>query len=338
MGSVRDTISRAVASASALARIAPIIALGAWPAVAAPAEAVPAELALERVADGVWVHLGRHEDLHAGNGGDVANLGVVVGEASVAVIDAGASHRIARALGAAVARITDRPISHLVLTHAHPDHALGAGAFAGVGEVVAHARFARAFGARADASRPRYAFALEPGVPTALDPTVELAPGETRRIDLGGRTLLAIALPSAHTDHDLAILDEATGTLFASDLAFEGRLPSLDGHLLGWLDALDALASLEPALVVPGHGAPGGWDETVGAQRAYLEALVDDVRLRVARGDTLAEVVAEAEAAGLPGAPHDSGGRAAAIGRGAALFALQHPTNVTRAFVELEWE
>ena len=291
---------------------------------------------VERVADGVWVHRGRHADMGAGNRGDVANLGFVVGDASVAVIDPGGSHAIARALRAAVRDVTDLPISHVVLTHAHPDHVLGAGVFADVPEVVAHAKLARAVAARADAASPRYAFAIEPGVPVALRPTLEVPVGGERALDLGGRTLRAIAYPTAHTDHDLAVLDEASGTLFAGDLVFEGRLPSLDGSLVGWLDALDALAALGPALVVPGHGAPGPWDETVAMQRGYLEALADDVRARLGRGDALGEVVAEAEAATASGAT--GGGAAAAIGRGAALFALQHPTNATRAYAELEWE
>ena len=293
-------------------------------------------LPVERVADGIWVHRGRHEDVDAANGGDIANVGFVVGGASVAVIDPGASHALARALRAAVAEVTDLPISHVVITHAHPDHVLGAGVFADVPEVVAHAKLARAVAARADAANPRYAFALEPGVPVAPRPTLEVPAGEERTVDLGGRTLRAIAYPTAHTDNDLAVLDAASGTLLAGDLVFEGRLPSLDGSLVGWLDTLDALAALDPALVVPGHGAPGPWDRTVGVQRRYLEALADDVRSRIARGDTLGEVVAEAEAATAPGA--SGGGAAAGIGRGAALFELQHPTNVTRAYAELEWE
>ena len=326
--------------------------LGAWVCVAAWTGPAPARadrgvepLPVERVADGMWLHRGRHEDMRSGNGGDVANVGFVVGDASVAVIDPGGSVALARALVAAVRSVTDLPISHVVLTHAHPDHVLGAGAFdpavfegagAGAPEIVAHARLARAVAARADASNPRYAFALEPGVPVAVRPTIELAAGEERAIDLGNRALRAIAYPTAHTDNDLALLDEATGTLWAGDLVFEGRLPSLDGSLPGWLDALDALERLEPELVVPGHGAPGPWGPTVAMQRGYLEALADDVRAALARGDALGEVVAEADAATASGAT--GGGAAAKLGRGAALFALQHPTNVTRAYAELEWE
>lgn len=282
------------------------------------------------VADGIFVHRGRQEDMDVANGGDIANTGFVVGEASVAVIDPGGSHALARALRRAVGEATALPVSHVVLTHAHPDHVLGAGVFADVPNVVAHARYARAVAARADASNPRYASFLEPGVPVALVPTVELAAGEATTIDLGGRPLRVNALATAHTDDDVVVLDERTRTLWAGDIVFEGRLPSLDGNLSGWLRALDDLGAPEPALVVPGHGAPGRWGPTVTPGRRYLEWLRDDVRERIARGDSLGEAVADAESRedAPPGEP----------GHGMALYALQNPTNVTRAWVELEWE
>ena len=39
------------------------------------------------------------------------------------------------------------------------------------------------------------------------------------------------AHPPAHTDHDLSLVDGATRTLWAGDLLFVGRIPSLDGNL-----------------------------------------------------------------------------------------------------------
>ena len=49
------------------------------------------------------------------------------------------------------------------------------------------------------------------------------------------------AWPTAHSDSDLTVLDEQTGTLFAGDLVFLPHVPVLDGSLRGWLNVIDEL-------------------------------------------------------------------------------------------------
>ncbi len=293
----------------------------------AVAGAAAAPFTVEEVAPGVWVHRGAVADFAPDNRGDIANLAFVVGTRGVLVVDAGGSAAVGRDWVAAIRGVTDRPIRWLVLTHVHPDHVFGAGAVvaAGARVIVGHGRLARALAERG----PVYAASMErllgPEVFAGSEvpaPTRTVAPGERLRLDLGDRTVEIRGWPVAHTDTDLTVLDQATGTLLAGDLVFLDRLPVVDGSLLGWLRVLDELARLPATRVVPGHGpAVAPWPAALAAERRYLRDLRDAVRGLVREGVSLAEAPARI--------PPPSGWR---------LVDPDHGRNVTAAYAELEWE
>src|SRR5690606_16276390 len=105
------------------------------------------------------------------------------------------------------------------------------------------------------------------------------------QLDLGDRTVDVVAHPIAHTDNDLTALDLETRTLFASDLLFVERVPSLDGSLKGWLRELDRLTELDARTTVPGHG-PTTVDlaAAVGSLKRYLETLLRETRKAITDG------------------------------------------------------
>jgi len=287
----------------------------------------PAPLAETEVAPGVHVHTGLVEDWLPGNGGDVANLGFVVGSRCVAVIDTGGTPQLGTRWRAAIERVTRLPICFVFDTHAHPDHVLGNAAFAGPDtRFVASANFRAAMAARA----PYYLRALERdfGINAAPDaivyPTVAVAVDTTQEFDLGDRVLVAQAWPTAHTNNDLTVYDRKTRTLFASDLLFVQHIPVVDGKLRGWLRTLPQLARIDAALVVPGHGptrrgGPDAWKP----QQEYLEALQRETRAALKSGKTLSQAV---DSVAIEAASHWQ------------LAERFHRRNVTAAFAELEWE
>ena len=145
----------------------------------------------------------------------------------------------------------------------------------------------------------------------------------TTKLDLGSRTLTVRAWPTAHSDNDLTVLDEQTGTLFAGDLVFLTHIPVLDGSIRGWLKVIDELGTLPAQRVVPGHGPVSEWPAALADQRRYLEKLATDVRALVARGEPIT-VAADTAAASERSRWQ--------------LFDDYNARNATAAFSEIEWE
>lgn len=304
-------------------RLLAALAAALFGAVAGAAGQAP--LTVTEVAPGVFVHQGPYEDFSPANGGGIANLGFVVGTHGVAIIDSGGSLHQGEALLTAVRARTSLPISHVILTHAHPDHVLGTAAFRDEGAaVVGHARLTSALAQ----DGPVYLANLRRMVGAGMDGTELVAPTEsvtdTATIDLGARTLELRAWPRAHTDSDLTVLDRQTGTLFAGDLLFIARIPVVDGSLLGWLQVMDELVTLPAVRVVPGHGPPSApWPQAARPQHDYLVYLRDQVRTALAGNRTLEQAVM-----GIPPPP----------GAEWLLAADNHARNVTASFTEFEWE
>ena len=118
-------------------------------AALAPARARATGLATVEVAPGCHVRQAPHEEATAANADGIANIGFIVGDAAVAVIDPGGSRGDGEALRARIREVTGLPIRYVVMTHYHPDHVFGAAAFAGDRPVfVGHAAMPAAAAAR----------------------------------------------------------------------------------------------------------------------------------------------------------------------------------------------
>jgi quinoprotein relay system zinc metallohydrolase 2 len=289
-----------------------------------PSLAAPQSFKMEEVASGVFVRRGVDEDATAQNLDAIANIGFIVGNDAVLVTDTGGSLADGQWLRAQIKAKTAKPIKFVVISHVHPDHTFGAGAFVDDKPVfIGHAKLPEALQARGEFYKKGLADIIGADkVGPVIMPTHTVA--DTDQVDLGDRVVTFKAHGPAHTHSDLSMLDRQSGLLLPADLLFVGRIPSLDGSLLGWLKELDALSKTGAQRAVPGHGpvvvdlAP-----SVAALRGYLGDIRDGVRKEI-------------KGAGSIEAATRSVGQDQASKW--ALFADYNPRNVTEAYKELEWE
>jgi quinoprotein relay system zinc metallohydrolase 2 len=283
-------------------------------------------LDIREIAPGVYAHQAPVTLMDEASLGDIANIGFIVGDDAVAVIDTGGAVSIGRRLLAAIKTVTAKPIRYVINTHEHPDHVFGNAAFAMPGVTfVGHKNLPRALTERG----PHYLETLRHDMGEALLKDVRLIVptllvDHEMRLDLGHRVLLLQAWPPMHTDCDLTILDETTGTLFAGDLVFLQHLPVIDGSVVGWLKSMDALSKIPAHLVIPGHGPIGvPWPQALDAEKSYFLKLTQDLRGMISKGTDIAVAAHEA-------AQSEAGKW--------QLFDAYNPRNATTAYAELEWE
>jgi quinoprotein relay system zinc metallohydrolase 2 len=306
--------------AISLAAVLLLRCLAGWPALA------QSPFQIERIADGDYAHFGQVAMTSPQNAGDIANLGIIVGEQAVAIVDTGGSVSVGRRLVEAVHALTDKPIRYVINTHEHPDHVFGNAAMPAGAEFVGHHNLPAELAKRGSYYLRSYREQLGNAAIEAVRiiPPTLLVDTETI-LDLGDRPLRLIAWsPAAHTDCDLTVLDQSTGVLFAADLVFLQHVPVVDGSVRGWLNVLDRLEKLPARIVVPGHGrlaAP--WPQALNDERRYLTVLAQDARRQIAAGAPLARAVA---VIGLSERGHWQ------------LFDEYNSRNATTAFTELEWE
>ena len=225
------------------------------------------------------------------------NTGVIIGDDSVMIVEAQATPRLARKVIDCVRSVTDKPISHLVLTHYHAVRALGASAY-GAREIimsdVARSMVAERGQEDWDSEFARFPrlFQGHEEIPGLTWPTITFSNAMT--VYLGKRRVDIMKLGRAHTAGDAVIWVPDQEVMFTGDIVeYHSACYCGDGHFQDWPAALSNIAAFEPKAIAPGRGdALVGEDmveEALANTADFVISTYKPVERVVARGGSLKE-------------------------------------------------
>lgn len=285
------------------------------------------DLSFKEIQPGIYVHQGEHLDVDHGYHGDICNIGFIIGDQSVAVIDTGGSLKIGRQLLKAIREKTSLPISYVINTHVHLDHIYGNAAFINENPIfVGHSELPKAMLLRKEfyETTNQNFLNIPPEESIQIPPSLLISINKPQEIDLGNRKLRLEAFPSAHTNNDLIVVDMNTKTAWLADLMFTERTPSMDGDIHGWINALEKIEKSNYEVIIPGHGTPpANNNKAIRKIKSYLELLRNEIRQAIDDGMDLQDAldtIARSEKNKWE------------------LFDVQNARNINMVYPIMEWE
>ena len=230
------------------------------------------------------------------------NSGVVIGPESVLVVDAQATPAMAADVIARIRTVTDKPVSHVVLTHYHAVRVLGASGYAGA-EVIASDITRDMITERGqqdmDSEIGRFPrlFRGKDTIPGLTWPTLTFHKRMT--LWMGQREVQIIHVGRSHTAGDTVVWLPKERVLFAGDTVEYGATPYCgDAHFGDWPATLAAVKALGAERLVPGRGRslmnPAEVAEGIEQTAGFTADLFAVAKRCVARGAGLGETYAEA--------------------------------------------
>ncbi len=168
--------------------------------------------------------------------------------------------------------VTDQPVTHLIYSHSHLDHASGGAAFDGA-HVIAHEN-----------------------APEAIDGvTPDERIGDSKVLEIGGKTIELTYLGPGHGEDMIAVVVRPENVGFIVDVAAPERLPWQNfggANIDDWISQVAKAETLDFEIFAPAHGQVGTHDD-LAETRAYIEELRAAVLAGLKDGKTVADLQAE---------------------------------------------
>jgi glyoxylase-like metal-dependent hydrolase (beta-lactamase superfamily II) len=211
----------------------------------------------EQVAPGVYAVITPTRSLpNPQNRGWNSNSAFVVTGQGVLLVDSGSSTTIGEALRRVIAGVTDQPVRWIINSHGHGDHWLGNAAFKDtVEQVIATTQVQKIvrFDGKTWVDNFNRMTEGATGDSAVLPPDTVV--DERTELDLGGNRVVVFPSGNSHSPGDLIAWLPAQRVLISGDVVYSDRMPSTNvSNLARWIEQLDELQALQPAVVIPGHG------------------------------------------------------------------------------------
>ena len=227
------------------------------------------KITFSEIGDGLWAFTAEGDP----------NTGVIIGDDSVMIVEAQATPRLARKVIEKVREVTDKPISHLVMTHYHAVRVLGASAYGAPTVIMGEkARAMVVERGREDWDSefgrfPRL-FQGHEEIPGLTWPTETFSDRMT--VYLGKRRVDLMHLGRAHTAGDIVAYVPDQNVMFTGDIVeYHSACYCGDGHFADWPQTLEAIRRFDLDAIAPGRG-----DALIGKDmvKAALDNTADFVR------------------------------------------------------------
>jgi len=230
------------------------------------------------------------------------NTGIIIGDRGVMVIDTQATPIMAQDVIRRIREVTDKPITHILLSHYHAVRVLGASAY-GAHTIIASKDTYDLIVERGEQDKaseigrfPRLFRGVE-SVPAGLTWPDVVFEGELV-VDLGGVKVRIFQVGRGHTKGDTVAWLEDERILFSGDLVEFGATPYTgDAYLTDWPASLDALAAMKPEKLVPGRGDAltdaASSAEAIAFTRGFVTDLLETTRRFAVNGRTLGSLYKE---------------------------------------------
>ena len=245
------------------------------------------EISFTEIGEGLWAFTAEGDP----------NSGVIIGDDSVMIVEAQATPRLAHKVIEKVREVTDKPITHLAMTHYHAVRVLGASAYGAQTVIMSDA--ARGMVAErgqedweSEFERFPRLFQGHESIPGLTWPNTTF--NDRMTVYLGERRVDLMHLGRAHTAGDIVIHVPDQNVMFTGDIVeYHSACYCGDGHFADWGATLDAIKAFEVDAIAPGRG-----DALVGREmvntaientRDFVESTYRPAAKVAARGGTLKE-------------------------------------------------